>query len=71
MRRDEGHVVDSPLVYKKGFFSGYERKDPCPLDRDNLRGDPWMRTGGEPQRKDDQYWSEREGKTMNVGGIGE
>ncbi|GFV96058.1 hypothetical protein TNCV_1870201 [Trichonephila clavipes] len=34
MRRDEGRVVDPPLVFEKGFFSGYESKTPCPGSRE-------------------------------------
>ncbi|GFV28554.1 hypothetical protein TNCV_3985051 [Trichonephila clavipes] len=61
MRRDEGRVVDPPLVFKKGFFQDTGRKSPA-LDRENLRGEPWMeRTRGEPwlERTGREPWMER------------
>ncbi|GFW52216.1 hypothetical protein TNCV_2426631 [Trichonephila clavipes] len=58
IRRDEGCVVDPPLVFKKGFFfqetgerspalDGEKGKRPA-LERENMRGEPWLeRTGRE------------------------
>ncbi|GFX92175.1 hypothetical protein TNCV_1740951 [Trichonephila clavipes] len=51
-RKDEGRVVDPPLVLKRFFFQNTGGKNPV-LDRENWRGEPWLeRTGGES-------WTER------------
>ncbi|GFT65424.1 hypothetical protein TNCV_1901991 [Trichonephila clavipes] len=46
-----GRVVDPPLVFKKGFYSGYEGKKPCPgsreLERRALDGTDWKRASYE------------------------
>ncbi|GFW16109.1 hypothetical protein TNCV_4681011 [Trichonephila clavipes] len=54
IRRDEERVVDPPLVFKRVFFSGDERRA---LDREN-----WMRA--RRKRKEDRDWSGKEGKTL-------
>ncbi|GFU02958.1 hypothetical protein TNCV_2209281 [Trichonephila clavipes] len=62
IRRDEGHVVNTPLVFKRVLFQekekkGRERKEPCfgwrqgkspALHGESMRGEPWLeRTGRE------------------------
>ncbi|GFV93739.1 hypothetical protein TNCV_366401 [Trichonephila clavipes] len=61
MRRDEGRVVDSPLVFKRGLGGGEGRRA---LDRENLRRALKKETWTEIR-------VERKRKTMNAGGVGE
>ncbi|GFW88105.1 down syndrome cell adhesion molecule-like protein Dscam2 [Trichonephila clavipes] len=52
MRRDEERVLDPPWCFKMDFFEDTGEKSPA-LDRENLRGEPWLeQTGREP-------WMER------------
>ncbi|GFX59651.1 hypothetical protein TNCV_3754161 [Trichonephila clavipes] len=63
IRRDEGRIVDTPLVFKRVFvFRRREnwREESCPeekgikpaLDGESMREEPWLeRTGRERQRK--------------------
>ncbi|GFT44392.1 hypothetical protein TNCV_5054141 [Trichonephila clavipes] len=52
IRRDEGHIVDPPLLFKRVFFlqktremsptlDGEKGRSPS-LDRKNMRGEPWL-----------------------------
>ncbi|GFX14320.1 hypothetical protein TNCV_1768141 [Trichonephila clavipes] len=56
MRRNEGHVLDPPMVFKKGFFSGDERRA---LDGENLRR----------ALKKKRALDKKKGETMNAGGF--
>ncbi|GFX42591.1 hypothetical protein TNCV_261261 [Trichonephila clavipes] len=63
IRRDEGRVVDPPLVFKRFFFrrrggrernpalDGEKRKSPA-LDGKNMRGEPWGWNGMEESAKE-------------------
>ncbi|GFU64357.1 hypothetical protein TNCV_2731541, partial [Trichonephila clavipes] len=76
IRRVEGRVVDSPLVFKRVFFrrrektrerspalDGEKGKSPA-LDRESMRGEPWLERTGESAK---EVGVER--KTMNTGGV--
>ncbi|GFT17135.1 hypothetical protein TNCV_4738551 [Trichonephila clavipes] len=64
MRRDEGHVVDPPLVFKKGFF---RRREKSPgwreLEESTNEKESWT--------VEDREWSGKNGETMIAGGVGE
>ncbi|GFU35410.1 transposable element Tcb1 transposase [Trichonephila clavipes] len=60
MRRDEGHVVDPPLVFKKGFFM---RREKSPGWRE-------LEESAKERNLEDRDWSGKKEKMMNAGGIG-
>ncbi|GFX65032.1 hypothetical protein TNCV_451701 [Trichonephila clavipes] len=63
MRRVEGRVGVPPLVFKKVFFRIWEEKKPCPESRELEES--------AKERDFDRDWKEKEGKTMNAGGVEE
>ncbi|GFW25883.1 hypothetical protein TNCV_2425711 [Trichonephila clavipes] len=66
IRRDEGRVVNTPLVFKRVLFQekkrkrrereepglGWRKGKSSALDGESMRGEPWLeRTGRERERK--------------------
>ncbi|GFX32298.1 hypothetical protein TNCV_1324991 [Trichonephila clavipes] len=69
IRRSEGRVVNTPLVVKKGSFSGDGRIPERKEDREKKRrGDPKEEVGGKRRRKDGKERERRRKETERESG---